>query len=393
MRPFAPSTGRAPSGMLKSVESPRTLSHTFTYRNATAKSVSVKGSFNDWQPLLMKRDAAGVWNVVVPSIEEGTYVYTLEVDGRTQLDPSNPKQNVKPGGETSSVLDVGGGDYPVPYTRQGTIEDDPSELVVVTLNTHSLQEKTQRFKKLEWIAEGLAAVNADLIGLNETVSGKIYARGYQGRSMNTAELIQSYLEELTGASYHRYEKTMGIWGDGEHLNNVILSRYPIEEQSERKITTTDKWPAPNQKRNVLFAKVRLPGGQPVHFYVTHAMGWISVDTASQIKEIKSFMDEHYHPEVLAEFVVGDLNVVPTHPQYPDWLRLEPAMRDTYATINKIHHPYRAETVDYIMLSERSSIGEVERSADLIFNNESVGGHLFPKVSDHVGFVTRIKIPK
>ena len=53
-------------------------------------------------------------------------------------------------------------------------------LVVVTLNTHSFQEGPDSIEKLEQIGQGLAALDVDLVGLNEVMSGTFWAYDYGG---------------------------------------------------------------------------------------------------------------------------------------------------------------------------------------------------------------------
>lgn len=74
-----------------------------------AKSVSVAGSFNDWDPAAapLRRDAGGVWTTQLPLLT-GRYTYSFVVDGRQwRADPAAPRSVDDDFGAPSSVLTVG----------------------------------------------------------------------------------------------------------------------------------------------------------------------------------------------------------------------------------------------------------------------------------------------
>ena len=60
----------------------------FTVRAPDASTVSLVGSFNDWDPAScpMTRDSEGVWYVSVP-LGAGRYEYKFVVDGQWCCDP------------------------------------------------------------------------------------------------------------------------------------------------------------------------------------------------------------------------------------------------------------------------------------------------------------------
>lgn len=73
-----------------------------------ARSVSVAGSFNDWDTAAtrLRRDAGGVWTVSLPLLA-GRYTYSFVVDGtRWQADPTAPRSADDDFGAPSSVLMV-----------------------------------------------------------------------------------------------------------------------------------------------------------------------------------------------------------------------------------------------------------------------------------------------
>ncbi|MGQ9604141.1 MAG: glycogen-binding domain-containing protein [bacterium] len=65
----------------------------FTYFDPSAYSVSLAGTFNDWDTRAnpMTRDEEGVWRIVLP-LSSGRYEYKFVVNGSTWMaDPDNPK--------------------------------------------------------------------------------------------------------------------------------------------------------------------------------------------------------------------------------------------------------------------------------------------------------------
>ncbi len=59
----------------------------FSFRDPYAKKVSVSGSFNQWKPQAMKKDASGKWSAAL-SLAPGSHAYHFIVDGKTIRDPS-----------------------------------------------------------------------------------------------------------------------------------------------------------------------------------------------------------------------------------------------------------------------------------------------------------------
>lgn len=64
----------------------------FEYKNASAKSVSVSGSFTSWKEVKMARKS-GLWKAEV-YILPGNYIYHFTVDGKKKFDPGKPKTAV-----------------------------------------------------------------------------------------------------------------------------------------------------------------------------------------------------------------------------------------------------------------------------------------------------------
>ncbi len=65
---------------------------TFRLDAPSAKEVKLRGIQN--QPVMMNKDARGVWSTSIGPIAPGIYGYSFVVDGEAMLDPSNPE--IKP---------------------------------------------------------------------------------------------------------------------------------------------------------------------------------------------------------------------------------------------------------------------------------------------------------
>jgi 1,4-alpha-glucan branching enzyme len=82
------------------------IEHTFQYKSATAKTVSVAGEFSSWSEVPMTRDESGTWSTTL-HLKPGYYGYKFVVDGDWILDPSNPARKMVNDLEDSGVS-IGG---------------------------------------------------------------------------------------------------------------------------------------------------------------------------------------------------------------------------------------------------------------------------------------------
>lgn len=266
------------------------------------------------------------------------------------------------------------------------------ELVVVTLNTHSFQEGPGSLEKLEAIGRGLARLEADLVGLNEVMSGTFWSYHYEGQKHDGAAIIRGALETASGVVWYEAACGFAHWDTGELMSNVILSRTPIEASGCRALTTTDFWPAPGEQRNAAFARTDVAGLGPVHFFAAHPWGWDSVDTLVQVAEIKEFMAGQHRGDEAIDLLAGDLNVTPASQAHRVWLQGEPlALIDTFALANP-EGPAGSTLfdqdarVDYILASHGPGLVPDSSScaSRLVFTGEDL-----PRVSDHRGVVTTL----
>lgn len=92
-----------------SVQAPNTSPVTLTYRDPSARTVTVRGDFNDWreQATPMQRDASGTWTATV-FLPSGVYEYMFFVNGADyRPDERNPLRRVNPYDGFNSVVVVG----------------------------------------------------------------------------------------------------------------------------------------------------------------------------------------------------------------------------------------------------------------------------------------------
>lgn len=75
----------------------------FEYKSASAKNVTLAGSFTKWKETRMAKKN-GVWKTEV-YILPGNYLYHFVTDGKKTLDPGKPKS---PAGESVAVVESAG---------------------------------------------------------------------------------------------------------------------------------------------------------------------------------------------------------------------------------------------------------------------------------------------
>lgn len=268
-------------------------------------------------------------------------------------------------------------------------------LTAVTLNTHSFQEGPDSLAKLQQIGQGLAALQADVVGLNEVMSGEFWSYDYGGASYDGTALIQQALEDASGVTWYHAAVGFAHWSSGELMSNVVLSRYPLVEVDSRALTTTDFWPAPDEQRNAVYVRIELPARGPLNLFVTHAWGWDSVDTLTQIAEVKTFMASKARGDEVLELLLGDLNMPSTYAGYDAWLDAPPfVLVDTSAVANPsgmadattADEMYR---IDYVLAREGAVTNQqpMRLQSFRSFDGLEHLGLTLPQVSDHYGVVT------
>ena len=97
-----------PDGFVTNVSAPAMYAAPFTYINRNAKSVSVVGSFNDWDATknVLRQTSDSVWSTNI-MLAPGRYEYQLRVDGKLIADPAAQRSAESDFGAANSVMIVG----------------------------------------------------------------------------------------------------------------------------------------------------------------------------------------------------------------------------------------------------------------------------------------------
>ncbi|MDX2044561.1 MAG: S8 family serine peptidase [Acidobacteriota bacterium] len=80
----------------------------FWFHDDSAKSVSLAGDFNDWNPqaTFFAKHQSGMWRAEINALSTGSYEYKLVVDGKWLDDPSNGLKVSDNHGSFNSVLNI-----------------------------------------------------------------------------------------------------------------------------------------------------------------------------------------------------------------------------------------------------------------------------------------------
>jgi 1,4-alpha-glucan branching enzyme len=87
------------------VISTRHKSVTFTLDAPSAWTVSIAGTFNNWEPQALAKGSDGVWRIPL-QLAPGTYEYRFLVDAEWRDDPNNPRKRPNEYGGNNSVCEV-----------------------------------------------------------------------------------------------------------------------------------------------------------------------------------------------------------------------------------------------------------------------------------------------
>jgi endonuclease/exonuclease/phosphatase family metal-dependent hydrolase len=260
----------------------------------------------------------------------------------------------------------------------------------VTINLWNKQGPWPR--RLELLRRGLAALDPDVVGLQEVLR-------LPGAGLDQAEELAAPLEMASA-----YAPAWPIAGGPLLMGNALLSRWPILEQQSFALPVDD--PA-DDGRTLLYALLDAPGGRlPV--YVTH-LSWqfhLSHLRARQVRCIDDRARETLGRGTLPPILMGDFNAEPDSDEIR-FLRGLGALggRGTYwadcfgiagqgpgATFSR-RNPYAADLVeperriDYVFVRgpDKHKRGE-PRAARLVLDAPDADG-VWP--SDHFGVYAEI----
>jgi endonuclease/exonuclease/phosphatase family metal-dependent hydrolase len=162
---------------------------------------------------------------------------------------------------------------------------------VVTLNIWNRQGPWGQ--RLPLVRDGLAALDADVIGLQEVL-------GFPGMPSQADEIA-------AGTGWHVHHVPAWHLGGGLTFGNAILSKHPLADMQSLPLPS----PPGLDTRTVAFARVLLPHG-PMPVFVTHLTFQLHLGHA-RIEQVRALAE---HVKTLAPVdepppvVMGDLNADP-----------------------------------------------------------------------------------
>ncbi|MGI5864851.1 MAG: endonuclease/exonuclease/phosphatase family protein [Myxococcales bacterium] len=159
-------------------------------------------------------------------------------------------------------------------------------LRVVTLNIWNDRERPAR--RLELIAEGLFALELDLIGLQEVREGKQLAQA----TMLARRLGMDFVFD-----------PVDTHSAGGPVGNAILSRFPIEKVERYALPSP-----PHDPRRAVQAVVRTPAGE-VQFTCCH-LSWEPHMAPMRERQVLALDEITHAPPEIHAILVGDFNASP-----------------------------------------------------------------------------------
>lgn len=232
-------------------------------------------------------------------------------------------------------------------------------LTVMSYNIHHGTNAAEKDYLVE-IAELIKASKADLVGLQEVDS-------VCKRSGNVDQMQR--LAELTGMHY-AFARHFAY--DGGAYGNGILSRYPISDIKNHRITLIKK-DGSKDSRSLIAAEVALPQHKKMLFASVH----FALDAPSRLIQAKETL-ALLGPAAMPVILTGDLNCLPGKPEL--------AVLDTFFT-----------EVDPLLIPTFPA-EKPTRKIDYIYVNSSslkkvVSYKVFDEIgySDHAPLLVRIKL--
>jgi endonuclease/exonuclease/phosphatase family metal-dependent hydrolase len=165
-------------------------------------------------------------------------------------------------------------------------------LRIITINIWNRQGPWER--RLPLLEEGLAALDPDLVGLQEVL-----------RLDGTGDQAQELAAPL--GLVPTYGEAMRIMDGPLGMGNALLSRWPVVESRVFPLPVTRAAEA----RSLLYALVSSPRG-PLPVYVTH-LTWelhLGDERARQVRAIDDFVRQSRPREALPALLLGDFNAEP-----------------------------------------------------------------------------------
>jgi endonuclease/exonuclease/phosphatase family metal-dependent hydrolase len=281
-------------------------------------------------------------------------------------------------------------------------------LRVVTINVWNRSGPWETRREL--LRQGLRALDADLVGLQEIVHDA-------GGSTQAHELAD-------GTGHHVAYAAAQSWGGGVSMGNAVISRWPILESTTFQLPVAGLPTGADipEHRCLLYALVDAPWG-PIPFYVTH-LSWKFHEgyaREAQVLAIARHVEETAPAAALPAVLVGDFNAephaaeirfltglqtlgVPGGPHAPAVGPRSAFFADAFgwagvghgATFDRTRNPFAVAArepprrIDYVFVRGPNERGRGEPVAARVVLDETAGG-VAP--SDHFGVLAEITVSR
>jgi sphingomyelin phosphodiesterase 2 len=296
----------------------------------------------------------------------------------------NPRVGITEGLEESILRDAN-----IPEVAE------PITLRVLTFNIAvAYLFTTNREERTEAIAAKIAALDPDLVGLQEAWTA------------DEREQLYARLASTSRLRYHQYYPS-GTVGSGL----LILSAFPIEEVSFYRYRHSNPWWRIWEGdwwagKGIALARVRLPNGVLLDFYNTHAQATREnpENVKARTKQMAELVDylHRSHIHTAPAFVVGDFNGHPNGEDIQTAVRGVPLIRlmtlptelDHIFAIADEHYEY--EVMETIAVQERIHV----HGADIFLDRAPTPREIWQMwttkesittLSDHDGYLSVIRI--
>lgn len=272
-------------------------------------------------------------------------------------------------------------------------------LRVLTINIWNRQGPWEH--RLRLLQKGIAALDPDLVGLQEV----IHRPGHPDHCQ-ASQLADAWSRSGGPNEIHVGFGPAWNYENGDQFGNAILSRFPLRDGRTFDMPTRDS-------RSVVFARADTPWG-PVPFFVTH-LSWRFDEgnlREEQVFALSGYVRETVEPQDLPAVLVGDLNAAPdaTEIRFLRGLHsierrsihftdcFERAGSGTGFTFDPPNNPHAgityepARRIDYVMVAGPDDNGRgMPLSAKVCLDEVVSEGDLRVAPSDHYGVIAEIRM--
>ncbi len=307
----------------------------------------------------------------------GVRVYTARVRVRNEYRIEYVAGCRTPGGE---VWDNNGGNN---YLAQR------SDFKVMILNLHCYQEADQD-AKLSQIARAIDELDVDVVCLQEVAEN--WNDGHGDWNSNAAKVICDRLSR----AYHLYTDRAHQGFDRYREGVAILSKYAFRKQESRYISENRDVHSIHSRKAAM-GQIDVPSIGRINIFSAH-LSWWQDGFVQQFDTLSAWAQRRQTKQVVGTLLCGDFNIeagskgyrhVVNTSGYEDTF-LAVTDPNTFAAIFEHreagwHHRLDQDRrIDYVYIHRESKLRPV--SARVLFN-----GHVYGRVSDHVGYLVSFEL--